>query len=112
MTTTRPLSIAIRLLASVDPIGIDVDRFAQIVNGRIVHLAAHAAANRGGLAIAIHLHFARLLVIAKGAVELRVERTGELARTLHFGALRLALAHCSFGSALAAIESSEMAWTK
>ena len=60
--------------AGVDPLVVDVDGLGQEVDGGLEILQADVASHFAGVPRFLHLHFAGLFVVAKRAVEQRVQR--------------------------------------
>lgn len=74
----RMQALGIGAFAGVDPFGVDVDGLAEVVGVGLEVLQADAALNVGAISLAVHLHLARLFVIAERTIEERVQRLDRL----------------------------------
>ena len=83
----------VRRFAGVDPVAVDVDCFREVVYDRLEAFCAYSARYGARVALSVQFDFARLFVVAEGAVELGVQRACEffLRRRL---SLCFSFAHC------------------
>jgi len=78
--------------AGVDPVGVDINGFRQVVDGRLVVLQTDPAPDPAGVPGPVQLDLAGLLVVAEGTIEQLVQLLDGLPPGRRFP-LRLALPH-------------------